>query len=282
MDLEAEIYRRIDAAIESDRMPEGLLFHGTVETIDGPLRPGVDKVFWTSDNPRIAQQYMPASGSSALFAAIPAYEREHHIRPSVNSPWFEFAKTVTGFSDGIFDVETDVRGRLQSWRIPKGWLTYEQAAKVLEEKLGYEAGKDHWVKTSFSGDGQIKYHHADYLMPGRLLVTLSDGLRLQDLRRSTEGNLMDADHHLWALFEAANAFRHDGVIINDFAQTDRLGNLGHVSYGILPNHLPRLEWVTIPATRHVLHTQDDLYTMPQELLAWRDQNEARFVESFRV
>lgn len=268
MEISERVFELIDAAIAENRQPTGLLFHGTVEPITGPsLTAGADGVFWTTTNPRIAQQYMPASGSSQLFGAINTFERDRPVKPFAASPWFVFSKSVSGHTDADFDVEMDSHGSLRSWRIPDGWLTYSEAEMALEKRLGYPAGQHHWVKIRRDGD-QEEFMPASYQMPGLLYVTLAEGLKFKDLRRSHEGDLMDREDHSYKQFAEADVEGRDGVLINDFAQTDRFGNIGHLSYGILPNRLAGLEWVVIPASRYELCSVDDLATMPVEILTW--------------
>jgi hypothetical protein len=267
MTVDSEVLQRLQTAIQNGSMPEGLLFHGTTEPLKGPLRPGGDGVFWTTDNPRVAQQYMPSSGGKEFFGAFSDFERDTYVRPTAGMPWFEFSKTITGHTDADFDVETDAYGRTKSFRIPPGWLRNGEAAKWLERELGYAAGRDHWVKSGLS-DPNRRYYPIDYQMPGHLLVTVDDGLTFSNLRKPSEPDLMAPEHNNLALFANADAGGHAGIIINDFCQTEQFGNVGHVSYGILPNRLSTIEWVTIPATRFEVSSYDDFQTMPSELVQW--------------
>ncbi len=281
MCIEAEIAAELISASEENRMPQGLLFHGTVEDISGPLRQGGDGVLWTTDNPRIAQQYMPASGMSAFFGAMQSYERDMRIRPVANMPWFEFAKSVTGITDDQFDIRFDRIGQVDSYRVPSGWLTYGEAERILEEQLGYAPGKDHWVKTS-SQSGATEFHSVDYTMPGQIYVTLAAPISFRDARRSDEGDLGDPDHLRGEVFAAAEERGYEGIVINDFCQTDHFGNVGHTSYGILPNRLNTVEWIAVPSTRKVIEVLDEFQTLPAELVSWAEQTQARLPAGLRL
>ena len=244
-----EIERRLADGVESGRF-EGLLFHGSGEPWEGKPRPGGDGMFWTASSAVIAQQYIPASGSTSIVTKVQSWRTDDRVLPELHSFWVTAAMQMTGLE--CSDAEYDPYGQLVSWRYPEGWPTYGQCQAWLENELGYVWRRDHEpveVKVLMS-DGAETLMPSDWSKDGTLLVTLSDGLAFRDLRRGGEGDLMDLEYHDYEAFEAAEAAGVDGVVINDFAQSDE-GNLGHVSYGLTSHALSKLEWVAIPAKRHV-------------------------------
>lgn len=251
-DVERIVEERLRLAFEVGRRPNGLLFHGTCEDVEGDLKGGgYDGVLWTATTPAIAQQYIPSSGSTVIIPRPNDWELDDRIRPDEHSWWHALAKTISGTS--CADVETGSDGRATSWTPPEGWPTYRDCIRHVEEVLGY--------RPSAHGGYEIKQHLTDlgfvdkpanWQIQGTLFITPSDGFRFKDLRRSEDGDLMDLEYHDVDGFGRAIEEGFDGVIINDFAQVDGHGNVGHVSYGLLPPGLSKARWVRMEAIRRPL------------------------------
>lgn len=78
---------------------------------------------------------------------------------------------------------------------------------------------------------------------GRLLtITLKKDMIFYDLTNGgdSEGDLTDLDYNKLELFNKINKSGFDGVKINDFAQSDEYGNVGHVSYGFFKKSIKYL------------------------------------------
>lgn len=276
-----EIERRLAEGLETGRF-EGLLFHGSGEPWSGDPQVGGDGIFWTTTSAVIAQQYIPASGSASIVGK-PRLSEVGHIWPENHSFWHDVARQMSGLA--CSDVQFDDRGQLSSWRYPEGWPTYEQCLAWLENEMGYAWEGEYDVvsikMSSADGDGVVM--PASWFREGTLLVTLADGLSLRDLRDGPEGDLMNLEYHNYEGFEAATRDGMDAVIINDFAQSDD-GNIGHVSYGLTQNALAKLEWLTIPARRHVYswNQTDDLTGDLRDWAAHRSQDVAHGLVSPRM
>jgi hypothetical protein len=72
-----------------------------------------------------------------------------------------------------------------------------------------------------------------------------------------EGDLLDLDYHKINIFRSAEREGYDGIKINDFAQSEIWGNLGHTSIGLFDSSLSKFRWVTIPATNYDWEDHDD-------------------------
>lgn len=249
--LETEIAARIAAALETGGKIEGVLFHGTAEPIAGNLKPGGDGLLWTSDSPVIAQQYIPAAGIEMIRSRPLPYEMDSRVMPNMNDAFYSLAASISGLE--ITDVERDRMGMAVSWAVPDGWPTNGDVVRYLEDELGYDAGRygAYSLKTAMV-DGREKVMPASWRMAGQLFMTLSDGLDFKDVRQSEEPDLTLYEHNDFAAFGAAEAQGLDGVIINDFAQTDRYGNFGHLSYGLNRRGLSKVGWISLPAVRFEL------------------------------
>lgn len=266
--LRTKLLLAVEAALENKGSLSGFLFHGTCEDIEGNLRGGdYDGILWTSSHPAIAQQYIPASGSQTLLSMPYKYDMETQVKPNDHSPWTDIAQAISGISLDAFDREFDRSGQLTSWRHVENWPTYEACVTYLQNDLGYDLEKQPWVKCGLV-EGKTVFLPSHYLMPGRLFVTSHESLRFKDLRVSSEGDLMELEYHNHSGFKLAADEGFDGIIINDFAQTTHYGNLGHVSYGLLPSALDKVEWIEIPATRFEANDIDDFRTITPDLKTW--------------
>lgn len=97
-------------------------------------------------------------------------------------------------------------------------------------------------------DGEIK--PADYRIEGRLLILKPKrDLKILDmtLGGKIEGDLTDLDYHKHHWFEMAEKKGYDGIKINDFAQSNNYGNVGHTSIGLFPRALKDVETDSIGA-----------------------------------
>lgn len=102
-------------------------------------------------------------------------------------------------------------------------------------------------------DGKLK--PADYKMQGRLfIVTPKKDLRIYDTTDGgkREGDLTDVDYHKHRWFEEAEKKGFDGIQITDFAQSEDMGNVGHLSIGLFKNTLKFVEIEEISATHQEL------------------------------
>lgn len=232
-----EIERRL-ASIETDEdlKQSGLLFHGTAEPFEGDLRPSsYDGVLWFAKDPLFAQAYIPACGLSSIVSKPSDWQMSEHVRPNQHSFWTEFA--VANLGREMPDVEHDAHGQVRSWTIPRGWPTYGECMKALAD-LGYRFDNDSEVVKTSKESGIRKFVAADWLEPGRVYVTALDGLNLLDLS-SGEGDLTDPMHKRLDLFREAEDKGYDGIIIDDFAQSEDCGNVGHRAVGLFKAACPR-------------------------------------------
>ena len=59
----------------------------------------------------------------------------------------------------------------------------------------------------------------------------------------------------------------DGVVINDFAQTDE-GNMPHLSYGLTLTGQSKVEWASLPARRRPISEAWSGRKVTPEVLEW--------------
>lgn len=267
MDIHNEILARIANAADTGGAPEGLLFHGTCERIEGRLRPGGDGILWTSDTSVIAQQYIPAAGIEVMCSQPLPYEMDSRVRPDLNSALYGLACEISGTT--VDDVERDAFGFVTSWRIPDGWPTYAAVIEHIEGILGYSAGSNgcYWLKATVEG-GIERIMPANWKMDGRLFVAMADGLHFKDIRVGEESDLTLYEHNNLDGFRQAEDEGYDGVVINDFAQTTHFGNFGHKSYGLNARALDSMAWISLPAARFDLDCIHPFPAVTPELTEW--------------
>lgn len=134
----------------------------------------------------------------------------------------------------------------------------------LLEKLGYKPVdgeqpdyNNSWnLFTTHEGGWRILPNETRVV--GRLLtIKPKRDLRLLDftLGGEIEGDLMNVDYHRIPEFRRAAKQGYDGVVINDFAQSNNYGNVGHISYGLFKHVVEDLVITEAPAT----HDDLDFY-----------------------
>lgn len=261
---ESEIMERVAlAATLSDPRSSGLLFHGTAEPFDGPLKVvGMDDVLWFADNPLFAQAYIPESGLSAYVSKPSDWRMNERVRPDKHSFWTEFA--VNTMRRSLPDVEYDDFGSAKSWSIPRDWPTYAECVAALRA-LGYAFMEDcEEVKYANGVNGPIA--RSDWLQPGRVFVTAADGLKLLDRSRG-ESDLTEKAHLDFSLFRQAEQSGFDGIVIDDFAQSADCGNVGHRAVGLFAHVVQRLEFVCYSAVHRRMGSARGLGTPDFESFA---------------
>lgn len=129
----------------------------------------------------------------------------------------------------------------QEWKKNDANDKMKQVINGYLEKIGYK-GSGNWEDKSY-----VLKSHNNHIMPasykaaGTLLqVVPKKELNMLDMRKSDEGDLTDPDHQRYDDFSKAEQKGYDGVIINDFAQSETHGNFGHTSYGFFQKTLPFL------------------------------------------
>lgn len=252
--MSEEIFEELDRfntpeeAVKSGRF----LFHGTIDEFNGPLKPGgYDGVIWTADTPSVAQTYIPENGVETLLYYQDFYA-DDYIRPALQDPWWKVVARMMGADIEACDATYDHMGIATSWKRVGGHPTYREARSFVES-MGYQFNCDNnnvWIKTTYEDDQEILLP-ADFKRQGRLFILLKDsGLNFLDLRDSSEGDLLSPDYHRIPEFRKAEADGYDGVIINDFAQSRRFGNVGHVSWGLFRKVVEKLPYLEIPAVAY--------------------------------
>lgn len=229
--------RRITADVETATIPAGkVLFHGTLETFAGGLKGGgYDNIIWFSDSPRIAQLYIPRAGMTSHLDA------ETISRPT-KDVYLQNLQKLIGIDYDLEDVEWD-RNRATSFSAPKGWDKLPKEADVI--RLMKESG---WAdergqfKIKFNKDKPLKPGEAS---PGRLFIAKVKEPLTVWVKATGDGDLQDLQYHDLKGFKAAEAQGLDGVVIDDFAQSEVEGNFGHQSLGMFSDD--KLQIREVPA-----------------------------------
>lgn len=243
-----DLIRRIARSIDQPSHNE-LFFHGSLETLNGRLKPGCDGMVWFADSPVIAQIYIPATGG---FRAVSPYD---YLRRDPSESWAprsEFDEAgirQAGFD--LCDIERNVQwtGSL-SWRCrgPRS-PTLGDCRRLMVDELGYAADADMWRVRGIDCGGRLsRILPASYRETGTLVVVpRPSDLRLLDLRNGPYGSDMCNSYRYTRTFRQAESDGYDGVIIDDLAQTETYGNLGHYGFGLFSKTANQLPELRIPA-----------------------------------
>ena len=225
-----------------------LLFHGSIEEIDGELRPGgYDQVFWTALNPSVAQSYIPATGGATYYSVggKSDYELKKDILP--DSSFNKAALRLLGFDEKQISIDrVENNGRITSWSVKEGVdiPTYKDLDEKLRE-MGYTE-KDDKIKNIFI-DGVYTILPKNYKKPGTLFVfTGKTKLNFYDMR--DEGGDDLGQYNETDRFKQLQDEGYDGVIINDILQSEQYGNVGHTSYGLFGSAISKLNKGSVTAT----------------------------------
>jgi hypothetical protein len=233
------------------------LFHGTIEAFEGALRPSPDDgCLWLAEAPTIAQTYIPAS-PGAMLLSVEAHELERPVRPEFNglpaspSGLYAFALQM-GFPPAS-EISCDFLGQAQSFVSPEGYPRYAAIVEKLTA-MGYlsdaQSGFTAWVKCERSEDGVEVVQPANYQSVGRLfIVDCVAELRLADLADERERGYMQLVSRERDTFRRLEARGFDGVVINEFRQSESHGDVAHRSIGLFAIGLGKIRYAAIPA-RH--------------------------------
>ena len=230
--------------------PGTILFHGTGEEFPASeIQPGgYDGVLWTAEASTIAQTYIPKSGSSMLFNS------EMLRRPVKREPYITLQHLI-GIEYDLDNVEWNYMDEPKSFFMPPNW-DHIPTTEEIEERLDrigierYKYPNSYQLRATFRENGGYHIHQHGRDLVGRLFIfTVIEPLRIYDNTQGgeREGDLMNVEYHSLGLFRAAEEHGYDGIKINDFAQTEIWGNVGHTSIGLFSGALDKVEWTTIPA-----------------------------------
>jgi hypothetical protein len=267
-----------------------VLYHGTIESFDTrKARPSAyDDIFWTSDDMKIARTYIPAKSSymNTSLSSILRDKEHEGIRKSlgitpqiIKHSWLkqeegynklkyweekykEFNVRYKELERTKFDDLTD--------EFFSQWAEAEKNYKNAEKEMRWH---DHYLKifvihkmkafgyepTGYSKDYFTKIMTDDKgnLLPmtnrsiGKVLkVICNRDFKFYNMAYGKEGDLMDVDYHKLDIFRKIEEKGYDGVIINDFAQSEYHGNYGHLSVGFFKSAMKDL---TIKQIRNQTH-----------------------------
>lgn len=221
------------------------LFHGSLEPFETVLSPGGDGLVWFSDMASIAQLYIPKSGLRAYVAT------DELMRPH-RDKLIQSVQQRVGLYFDYASVKWDATGMARSWRDPPppfDGLDFTARRKLIDERL---------TEFGYVGEGwhkiwKFRFHNGRLLDPdeavvGRLFVAVT--LRDMILWKKSigEGNLLEPQHNDLRGFAAAERAGLDGVLIDDFAQSEEWGNFGHLSVGLFEASLGELDVEVYPAS----------------------------------
>lgn len=280
------LFEKIDFSSTETVISKGeVLYHGTLGSFDvRDIKVGAyDGIFWTSDNPLIARSYIPRSGSylSTSYQQIldsddlAGVRKSLGITPSVKRRAVELSakgyndyvaaqKEVERYAkrykekadeldDDFFDLWKSAEDRVQASQA--NWVTYDSLMKrfivAKMKNFGYTTTDAHYPHYKIIRGKGGDLLPADTYESGRLIqVTCNRDFRFYNYAYGVEGDLMDVDHRKLNLFRKVESRGYDGIIINDFAQTERFGNYGHYGIGFFKNSIRDLSTKQIANQTH--------------------------------
>jgi hypothetical protein len=238
----------------------GILFHGTCENIKGDLRGGgYDDVLWAARKPTIAQAYIPKAGIKTWIHEPGEDERDDHLKPSKNDDFImRWALEKSGATREDLEITWDGM-RPWSFTIVKDWPTEGDFDDWIKS-LGYEADDRGVYNVSLRYIDNVEtLLPSDWSMPGHLLIALP-GEDFKEVEPDwSEDALGYASHNRVVDFADFSDQGIDAFHMEDYLQSDHLGNVGHESVGILAAGKDKLSWMAIPVTRYDGDSHDVFY-----------------------
>lgn len=244
-------------------LPSGtVLYHGTGEEYDfmNPKTGLYDDVFWTTESRAIASTYIPVAGGTLLCST------RHLTQPSKDPSVINIQKALgIDYDTSTFEEKgTDIT----SYMLPpvfeqdeRYWnnqdLKCEYVNQKMKEVFGYEPEDGGSAFGPCHNRWRIKQDldepkPSNYRLQGKMLkVTLKRDFKIWDKTAGgkIEGDLMEKDYHKLDLFQQMEKMGFDGIKINDFAQSNDMGNVGHTSVGLFKNSLSDVS-IEIEAAQH--------------------------------
>lgn len=246
-----------------------LLFHGTCENIIGNLKPGGDGLFWMAESPAIAQTYIPEAGAT-MIVNLNSHSPNESIRPDKG---FEYDILQQMVQDGYalpYEIKKWNGNQAMSWSTFKS-IKYSDLINYIENVLGYQPDERGFYRLKLqSNTGDInKFLRKDDYKQGNLYMLIGKNkLKIKDI--SQHGfDLSNPAYLQYNIFRNIEKEGYDGVRINDYAQTDNWGNLGHISIGIFKSAISKLQQICIPAKNHIISELSNKTT--EEFKAWHKQ-----------
>lgn len=221
-------------------IPAGsLLFHGTLESFQGSPTTGFDHVVWFADSPAVAQLYIPKSGLTTMATA-------ETIGTPMDDPEVVIIQQALGIRYDLTPDEMRDAQYLRTRVVPTGW-----DHPLKEGEVGRLLSKEGWHPDR----GFYRFHFSGgkLLAPGEqesgTLFIAKTRKPLRVWYRGEEGGDPDGEQQYLDIkgMKDAEARGLDGVVINDFAQSEEHGNVPHLSVGLFAGALRKLSIKREPA-----------------------------------
>lgn len=268
-----------------------ILFHGTSSSFDTrKISPGGDDIFWTTDSITIARMYIP-NKSRRLFVT-PSYllsgKNYENIRKSLGITKsiinLAFKKQEFNYQTYLFlqkknsefltkskeleDNDEPIEDFFNAWKTVSN--EYEKAKKnlkVVEDYLsnfliqkmktfGYELDNGGYNDIMTDSEGNLLHNSVQTI--GKVLkLTCQRDFKFYNYAYGKEGDLQDVDYNKFSLFRKIEEQGYDGIIINDFAQSNHYGNYGHFGIGFFKSSVKDLSVKQIRSQTHPKDSEFD-------------------------
>ena len=150
-------------------------------------------------------------------------------------------------------VLADLKAAEAAYQNSNAQLIKNQYVNQKLKELGYEPlekGHDENYQWKLK-ESENHILPGDYRRKGKLyIIKPKRKMKLYDMAMGNEPDLTERQYHELDTFEWAMQNGYDGVKINDFAQTESHGNIGHTSYGFFKNAIKDLEMTAINDVVH--------------------------------
>lgn len=147
----------------------------------------------------------------------------------------------------------DLKAAEEAYKNANAQLIKNQYVNQKLKELGYdplEKERDENYQWKLK-ESENQILPGDYRRKGQLfIIKPKRKMKLYDMAMNNEPDLTERQYHELDTFEWAKENGYDGVKINDFAQTEMYGNMGHTSYGFFKHAIKDLDITSINDVVH--------------------------------
>lgn len=175
------------------------------------------------------------------------------IRPRKSKEFLELSDKY----EAAYDKVDELKIEYQNLNIEK---LKNQFINEKMREMGHEPSEKHYddnyrweVKLGKDDQGRSIILPPDYKEKGRLFVIRPKReMKIYDISTG-ESDLTDLQYHKLELFKEIENKGYDGIKIDDFAQHDKYGNVGHASIGFFKSSIKDLDMKVIDNVTHPDH-----------------------------
>jgi hypothetical protein len=265
-------------------IPAGtLLYRGIGEDEIHTHKPASDGCLWTTQSPTFARTYIPPAGLEmmATLKSIASCPNDRSgvadLQKQLGFEYTDIKYDATGRPNSYrapklletlyphpypdktkFEKQDDYYKAANDWQVGREEALMQYVKKKLAE-YGYEPERpeDNYHRGQYRLKLHMENGHEE-LLPNKFeegtvcVFEVQQPLNVFDMTEGgqNEGDLLDPQYREYGKFEQLAKMGYDGVKINDYAQVEGHGNVGHTAIGIFEQSVPKIKEIRRDTATH--------------------------------